>query len=106
MRTEVISRIAFVCSDMWEPYLKLIRERCSEALHILDRFHIVANINKALDMAGEIRGRFTVHHTPKHGSWLNQAEIEIGLFTRQCLGNRRISDLKVLLREARPGIRE
>ena len=39
----------FVCSDMWEPYLKLIREHCSEALHILDRFHIVANMNKALD---------------------------------------------------------
>ena len=34
---------------MWEPYLKLIREHCSEALHILDRFHIVANMNKALD---------------------------------------------------------
>jgi transposase len=46
---EVISKICFVCSDMWEPYLKLIRERCSEALHILDRFHIVANMNKALD---------------------------------------------------------
>jgi len=34
--------------------------------------------------------RFTVHYTPKHGSWLNQAEIEISLFSRQCLGNRRI----------------
>ena len=34
---------------MWEPYLKVIREKCSEALHILDRFHIVANMNKALD---------------------------------------------------------
>ena len=37
--------------QMWEPYLKLIRENCSEALHILDRFHIVANMNKALDNA-------------------------------------------------------
>jgi transposase len=46
---EVISKISFVCSDMWEPYLKLIREKCSEALHILDRFHIVAKMNKALD---------------------------------------------------------
>jgi transposase len=46
---DVISKIVFVCSDMWEPYLKLIRENCSEALHILDRFHIVANMNKALD---------------------------------------------------------
>ncbi len=31
------SKIVFVCSDMWEPYLKVIREKCSEALHILDR---------------------------------------------------------------------
>ena len=49
MGKEVISKICFVCSDMWEPYLKLIRPHCSEALHILDRFHIVANMNKALD---------------------------------------------------------
>src|SRR5258708_21054657 len=38
-----------VCSDMWQPYLKVIREKCSDALHILDRFHIVAKMNKALD---------------------------------------------------------
>jgi transposase len=31
---------------MWKPYLKLIRERCSEALHILDRFHIISNMNQ------------------------------------------------------------
>ena len=44
--------------------------------------------------------RFTVHHTPKHGSWLNQAEIEIGLFSRQCLGKRRIASLDELTTEA------
>jgi transposase len=47
--TELASGIEFVCSDMWEPYLKVIREKCSQALHILDRFHIVAKMNKALD---------------------------------------------------------
>jgi transposase len=54
---EIASKIVFVCSDMWEPYLKVIREKCSEALHILDRFHIVAKMNKALDevRAGESR---------------------------------------------------
>ncbi len=46
-------------------------------------------------------GRFTVHYTPKHGSWLNQAEIEISLFSRQCLGKRRIGDLRPLQRETR-----
>jgi hypothetical protein len=34
------------------------------------------------------------------GSWLNQAEIEIGISSQQCLGNRRIPDLKTLRREA------
>src|SRR5881394_3945952 len=54
---ELASKIVFVCSDMWEPYLNVIREKCSEALHILDRFHIVAKMNKALDevRAGESR---------------------------------------------------
>ena len=41
--------IEFVCSDMWKPYLKVIKERIGGAIHILDRFHIVANLNKALD---------------------------------------------------------
>jgi len=41
---------------MWEPYLKLVREKCAEALHILDRFHIVAKMNKALD---EVRAEET-----------------------------------------------
>src|SRR6201984_1083070 len=50
---------------------------------------------------GWLWDRFTVHYTPKHGSWLNQAEIEISLFARQCLGGRRIPDLAVLRREAR-----
>jgi hypothetical protein len=43
--------------------------------------------------------RFTVHHTPKHGSWLNQAEIAIGLFSRQCLGQGRIADRTSLPQE-------
>ena len=55
----------------------------------------------AAEVGGEIWDRFTVHYTPTHGSWLNQAEIEIGIFSRQCLGTRRIPDLKTLRREAR-----
>jgi len=34
------------------------------------------------EFGGEIWDRFTVHYTPTHGSWLNQAEIEIGIFLR------------------------
>jgi hypothetical protein len=77
-----------------------------------DTIHLVMdNLNihrrKSLtDLLGEevgceVWGRFTVHYTPKHGSWLNQAEIEIGLLSRQCLGTRRIPDLKELRSEVR-----
>lgn len=41
--------IEFVCSDMWQPYISVIADRLSGAVHILDRFHIVANLNKAVD---------------------------------------------------------
>ena len=50
---------------------------------------------------GDLWDRFTVHYTPKHGSWLNQAEIELSLYSRQCLGKRRIPDLGALQRETR-----
>ena len=53
------------------------------------------------EMAAQVWERFTVHHTPTHGSWLNQAEIEIGIFSRQCLGRRRIPNLEALSREAK-----
>jgi DDE superfamily endonuclease len=53
------------------------------------------------EMAAEVWDRFTVHYTPTHGSWLNQAEIEIGMFGRQCLGKRRIPSLSILRREVR-----
>ncbi len=39
--------------------------------------------------------RLEIHHTPKHGSWLNIAEIELSVLTRQCL-DRRIEDLESL----------
>jgi DDE superfamily endonuclease len=39
--------------------------------------------------------RLEIHHTPKHGSWLNIAEIELSVLARQCL-DRRISDLAIL----------
>lgn len=54
-----------------------------------------------LKVGNALWNRLRVHYTPKHGSWLNQAEIEISLFSRQCLGRRRIADLATLRREAR-----
>ena len=46
---ELAEKIEFVCSDMWKPYLTLIEKHCTNALNILDRFHVVAKLNKSLD---------------------------------------------------------
>ena len=40
------------------------------------------------------------HYTPKHASWLNQAEIEISMFSRTCLGKQRVADIATLKRKA------
>ena len=62
--------------------------------------HHPASLYEALepDEARRIAERLEVHYTPKHGSWLNMAEIEIGVMARQCL-DRRISGQSTLRRE-------
>ncbi len=62
--------------------------------------HKLSSLYKAFPAgeASRLAGRFEVHHTPKHGSWLNMAEIEIGVLSRQCLA-RRIPDRETLERE-------
>jgi transposase len=51
--------------------------------------------------AKKIWSRFKIHRTPKHGSWLNQAEMAIGLVSRQCLGKARIKSLEELIRRVK-----
>ena len=53
------------------------------------------------DFFGEADGkrlweRFEIHYTPKHASWLNQAEIAIGMYSRQCLGDGRVRNIQFL----------
>jgi hypothetical protein len=48
--------------------------------------------------ARRLAQKLEIHYTPKHGSWLNVAEIELSVLSRQCL-NRRLSDLHTLERE-------
>ncbi len=43
------SRLRFICTDMWKPYLRLVAEMAGQALNILDRFHIMCHMNKAID---------------------------------------------------------
>jgi hypothetical protein len=50
------------------------------------------------EQARRLASRLEIHHTPKHGSWLNIAEIELSVLTMQCL-DRRIPDMETLTKE-------
>ena len=62
--------------------------------------HKLGSLYEAFDPTEvrRIARRLELHHTPKHGSWLNMAEIELSVFSRQCL-KRRIGDEKTLRRQ-------
>lgn len=70
---ERTAALRFVCSDMWQPYLKVIAKKAERATHILDRFHIVARLNKALDeiRASEAKRLAREGYEPllKHSRW-------------------------------------
>jgi transposase len=46
---KVVQQVRFVCSDMWKPYLKVLAAEAPQAMHVLDRFHIVRHLNAAVD---------------------------------------------------------
>ena len=41
--------LRFICSDMWQPYLRVVAKKAGHARHILDRFHIMSHMSKAID---------------------------------------------------------
>ena len=66
--------LRFVCSDMWKPYLKVVAERAGQAVHVLDRFHIMSHFSKAIDevRAAEARKLAAEGKAPvlKRSRWL------------------------------------
>jgi transposase len=48
------ARLHFICTDMWKPYLKVIARKAAGAVQVLDRFHIMAHLSKAID---EVRAK-------------------------------------------------
>ncbi len=46
---ERTAALAFICSDMWKPYLQVVAKKAGHALHILDRFHIATHMSDAID---------------------------------------------------------
>ena len=63
--------------------------------------HKIASLYKAFgaEEARRLAARLEIHYTPKHGSWLNIAEIELSAMTKQCL-DRRLGDMETVRRES------
>jgi transposase len=68
------ARLQFICSDMWQAYLKVIAKKVPQAVHVLDRFHIMQRMNKALDKvrAAEVKQLHADGYEPvlKGARWL------------------------------------
>lgn len=71
---ERCGQLEFVCSDMWKAYLRVIAKKASQAIHVLDRFHIMAHMNKAIDevRSGEAKELVRQGYEPvlKKSRWL------------------------------------
>jgi transposase len=57
----VCHKVRYVCSDMWKPYLSVIADRLGEAVHVLDRFHVMQLFGKALDEIRAEEAKRLVH---------------------------------------------
>ena len=66
--------LKFICSDMWRPYLQVIAAEAGQAVHVLDRYHVMAKMNRAIDevRAGEARQLQADGYEPvlKHSRWV------------------------------------
>ena len=60
--------------------------------------HTISSLYEAFppEQAFRLAQRIEIHYTPKHGSWLNIAEVELAAMAAQCLGRRRITDITMM----------
>ncbi len=65
IKKERCERIKYVCSDMWKPYLSVIKERAENAINILDRYHIAAKMNLAVDEVRSKEMKKAIKESPK-----------------------------------------
>jgi len=90
----------------WAHFIKeMLEERYADAqkvVLVMDNLntHNIASLYTAFtpEVARGLADRLEIHHTPKHGSWLNIAEIELSVLKRQCLAGR-IADIKTMRAE-------
>ena len=95
-------RTAVDCADVIRDLVDVHYPRAEKIVLVLDNLntHKLASLYQAFpaDEARRLIERLEIHHTPKHGSWLNMAEIELSALATQCL-DRRIADQSTLTGE-------
>ena len=91
-REEWAKKIEWLLSEQYPDVSKVVL--------VMDNLntHTVASLYQTFEPkhAYELASRLEIHDTPKHGSWLNMAEIELSALGRQCLGSQRIPNLEAL----------
>jgi hypothetical protein len=101
-------RLTFATADRKRPaYVRALqkiaaRYRQARRIHLVQDNLNTHSLESATAVLGALAGRrlwrrFEVHYTPKHASWLNAAELEASLVSRECLGRDRISSLVELI---------
>jgi transposase len=89
--------------DDFAKFLKKVESKYQDAkkiILVMDNLN-THGANSLIGYYGEKKGlaiwnHFEIHYTPKHGSWLNMAEISINMLSRQCYGRTRIPDINTL----------
>lgn len=97
----------------WAEFIReMLEERYPDAakvILVLDNLntHAITSLYEAFppEKARTLASRLEIHHTPKHGSWLNIAEIELSVLKRQCL-DRRIPDIELMRGEVKAWVNE
>jgi hypothetical protein len=91
----------------WARYIKWLLDEqypgTYKIILVMDNLntHVISSLYETFpaEEAFRLAQRLEIHHTPKHGSWLNIAEIELSALATQCLGDRRIPDMATLNEE-------
>jgi hypothetical protein len=95
-RVEWAHVMKIVADELYPAAEKIILVQDNLNTHVMAAFYLAFEPSEARRLIE----RFEIHYTPKHGSWLNMAEIELSALVRQCL-DRRIPDKETLIREVK-----
>jgi len=88
-------QVKWVLDNQYPKAEKVVLTMDNLNTHVISSFYETFSAEEAFRLAQ----RLEIHYTPKHGSWLNIAEIELSALAAQCLGDRRIPSIEVLNRE-------